>query len=47
MTRKPYKKSKLILHGDIESLTRGMNGGSKLDATFPVGTLKDDLTFTS
>ena len=46
MTRKPYRKSKLILHGDVESLTRGAVDGNFTDATFPDGTPRGDLTFT-
>ena len=46
MTRKPYRKSKLTLHGDVKSLTRGMDDGAFTDATFPSGTPRGDLTFT-
>ena len=46
MTRKPYRKSKLTLHGDVKSLTRGVDDGAFTDATFPSGTPRGDLTFT-
>ena len=46
MTRKPYKKSKLILHGSVESLTRGFQNGDFTDAAFPTNTPRGDLTFT-
>ena len=46
MTRKPYRKSKLILHGDVKSLTRGFQDGNFTDADFADGTPRGDLTFT-
>ena len=46
MTKKSYEKPTLTLHGDIESLTKGMSSGPVTDATFPAGTPRGDVTFS-
>ena len=44
--RKEYTRPSLELIGSFESLTQGGATGSVLDATFPVGTPFDELTFS-
>ncbi len=42
-----YVAPKIEDHGDLAELTAGKNHGSKLDASFPVGTDVEDLTLTT
>jgi hypothetical protein len=44
--RSEYSAPKLIKHGSMSKVTQGLSMGSKLDATFPVGTEFGDLTFS-
>lgn len=43
---KTYNRPVLRVQGKLEAMTRGMSDGSNLDATFPVGTPKNELTFS-
>lgn len=43
---KTYNRPVLRVQGKLEAMTHGMSDGSKLDATFPVGTPKNELTFS-
>lgn len=45
-TKKAYSTPKLIVHGDIVRLTQRNSTGEGLDADFPRGTKKGDLTFS-
>jgi hypothetical protein len=44
--KKAYQAPKLVVHGDVEVITQGFKTGTKLDATFPVGTPFSDLKFS-
>lgn len=44
---KTYEKPQIVDHGDLTDLTAGKSTGITLDATFPVGTLTKDLTFST
>ena len=44
--KKTYAAPRLICHGSVEALTKGLSIGSRLDAGFPVGTPVVDLTFS-
>lgn len=44
--KKVYSTPSLRVHGSLEALTQGTNGGSKLDRNFSVGTDVSDLTFS-
>jgi hypothetical protein len=46
MTKKSYIKPNLIVHGNVENLTKGNAEGNFTDAVFPTKTPKDDLTFS-
>ena len=41
-----YETPKIEDHGDLAELTAGKSEGAALDASFPVGTLKSELTFS-
>ena len=43
---KTYTRPVLRVQGKLEAMTHGMSDGSKLDNAFPVGTPKDQLTFS-
>ena len=43
---KIYTRPVLRLQGQLESMTHGASDGSKLDNSFPVGTPKNELTFS-
>ena len=43
---KTYARPTLRAHGKLETLTQGQSTGSSLDADFPRGTPKGDLTFS-
>jgi hypothetical protein len=44
--KEPYKKPKLVVHGDVKAITQGGANGEFLDADFPRFTPKGDLTFS-
>lgn len=44
--KKAYSTPKLIVHGDVVRLTQQNKDGEGLDADFPRGTKKGDLTFS-
>ncbi|HST54933.1 MAG TPA: lasso RiPP family leader peptide-containing protein [Solirubrobacteraceae bacterium] len=46
-TTTEYEAPRIEDHGDLTELTAGRHGGATLDATFPTGTPKGDLTFTT
>ncbi|TKA94277.1 lasso RiPP family leader peptide-containing protein [Cereibacter changlensis] len=41
-----YEAPKLNVHGSLEDMTQGSSVGNSLDASFPVGTPRGDLTFS-
>ena len=41
-----YEQPTIRAHGHVESLTKGLSTGAGLDAFFPAGTAKGDLTFS-
>jgi hypothetical protein len=41
-----YTKPMIVDYGDLAELTAGTQGGNVLDATFPAGTSRGDLTFS-
>lgn len=43
---KTYTRPVLRVQGKLEAMTHGMSDGNALDATFPVGTPKSQLTFS-
>lgn len=45
-SKKQYETPALTVVGTFESITQGNRTGSQLDATFPVGTGFNDLTFS-
>lgn len=46
MTKVTYEQPKIEELGSFEKLTQGGMDGNFLDATFPAGTPKGDLTFS-
>ncbi len=42
-----YVTPKIEDHGDLAELTAGKHSGSALDASFPAGTLFEDITLTT
>lgn len=44
--KKLYSSPRLIIHGNVEDVTRGNAKGSHLDRTFVEGTPGEDLTFS-
>lgn len=42
-----YETPRIEDHGDLAELTAGRHDGASLDASFPTGTPKGDLTFTT
>jgi hypothetical protein len=46
MTKKPYTKPQLTIHGNVEVLTKGTQIGDLTDADFPARTPRGDLTFS-
>jgi hypothetical protein len=45
-SKKEYIVPRLTVFGTVETITKGNRDGSKLDAVFPVGTPKDQVTFS-
>ncbi|RZI61445.1 MAG: lasso RiPP family leader peptide-containing protein [Zymomonas sp.] len=45
-TKTAYEAPALRAHGSIEKLTQGGVNGNFLDAMFPAGTPRGDLTFS-
>lgn len=43
---KQYEAPQVTVIGTVADLTQGMRHGSALDADYPVGTPKGDLTFS-
>ena len=43
----PYEKPSVVDYGDLVELTAGTSTGNFLDADFPAGTFRGDLTFSS
>lgn len=41
-----YETPVVRAHGSIETITHGASDGNALDATFPSGTPKGELTFS-
>lgn len=41
-----YEAPKIAVLGTFEQITEGASDGTKLDASFPAGTPKPDLTFS-
>jgi hypothetical protein len=41
----PYEKPQVMLLGNVTELTHAAGSGPLLDANFPIGTKKGDLTF--
>jgi hypothetical protein len=41
-----YTKPKLIVYGNVSTITKGSSAGSFLDAAFAAGTPYGDLTFS-
>jgi len=44
--KKVYSSPKLIVYGDVTEITQGLSDGTKLDASFPIGTPKTALGFS-
>lgn len=42
-----YESPEVVDYGDLVELTAGQSTGDYLDAAFPVGTFKGDLTFSN
>jgi hypothetical protein len=42
-----YIKPEIVDHGDLAELTAGTHTGNHLDANFPAGTTRGDLTFST
>ena len=42
-----YEMPRIEDHGDLTELTAGRNSGAETDASFPIHTPKDQLTFTT
>lgn len=45
-TKASYEKPVLVVYGTLEDITQGTSGGETLDADFPAGTPRGDLTFS-
>jgi hypothetical protein len=45
-TTQPYEQPKVEDYGDLKDLTAGTKSGNFLDASFPVHTPKNKLTFS-
>lgn len=43
---KPYITPELTVHGDVEAITQANTGGGRLDADFPAGTPRGEITFS-
>lgn len=41
-----YEQPTIRAHGHVENMTKGLTDGGGLDAFFPAGTPKGDLTFS-
>ena len=41
-----YEAPKLTVHGSLEDMTQGSSVGNSLDASFPAGTPKGNITFS-
>jgi hypothetical protein len=41
-----FEVPKVVDYGDLKEITAGQSAGSRLDATFPVGTPVSGLTFS-
>jgi hypothetical protein len=41
-----YTKPQIVDYGSLADLTAGSQGGQVLDAAFPAGTLRGDLSFS-
>lgn len=46
MTKQTYTTPALLSHGKVESITKGLSSGVRLDANFPPSTPRGDLTFS-
>jgi hypothetical protein len=44
---KEYEAPRIEDHGDLATLTAGQANGASTDASFPVHTPKEDLTFST
>ena len=44
--KQPYVAPEVAVLGTFEEITAGASDGGKLDAAFPAGTPKNDLTFS-
>ncbi len=44
--KKQYTKPELVIHGNVETLTKGGSQPGNLDANFPVNTPFSELTFS-
>jgi hypothetical protein len=44
---KEYETPRIEDHGDLAELTAGSKAGASTDASFPVHTPKEDLTFST
>ncbi len=44
--KKVYTTPKLVVHGDIETVTKGSASGAFTDAAFPARTPTSELTFS-
>jgi hypothetical protein len=42
-----YVEPEVVDYGDLAELTAGSSDGEALDASFPVNTLRRDLTFST
>lgn len=45
MAKFAYETPRLMMHGSVAEMTQGTSLGNFLDAAFPVGTPRGDLTF--
>jgi hypothetical protein len=44
--KKKYVTPELTVYGSVETITKGNRDGSEVDAVFPIGIPKDQLTFS-
>ncbi len=44
--KKQYVKPELVIHGNVETLTKGGSQPGNLDANYPINTPFADLTFS-
>lgn len=44
--KKEYVKPVLTVYGSVETITKGNRDGDDVDAVFPVGIPKEQLTFS-